>query len=67
MRRVLSFSFREGQPARQEESFAVDDNARTVFAGFLLALCALGLLLPAAAEATLVPRTVFAEEFGYHG
>ena len=39
---------------------------RTVLAGSLLALFALGILLPVAAEATLVPRAVFAEEFGYY-
>jgi hypothetical protein len=45
----------------------VNDYTRTVLAGSLVALAALGILLPAAADATLVPRTVFAEEFGRHG
>ena len=45
----------------------MNDNTRSVLAGSLLALFALGVLLPAATEATLVPRTVFADEFGRLG
>ena len=37
---------------------------RTVVAGSALALFAAGILLPVAAKATLLPRTVFADEFG---
>jgi hypothetical protein len=40
---------------------------RTVLAGSVLALFAAGILLPAVAEATLLPRTVFADEFGRLG
>jgi hypothetical protein len=40
---------------------------RTVLTGSVLALFTAGILLPVAAEATLVARTVFAEEFGRLG
>ncbi len=40
---------------------------RTALAGSVLALFAAGILLPVAAQATLVPRTVFADEFGRLG
>jgi hypothetical protein len=67
LRQAAFLPFSQGQPVSQEESLAVNDYTRTVLAGSLLALAALGILLPAAADATLVPRTVFAEEFGRHG